>query len=126
MATQFEIDDEKVKNFTANAKDVLRRETIKYANCIIREANYIEDEAIAKGAVNEITGNTVINAVWRHSNAIRTKRRWISKSLSQLSMLVAGSLLDFNGYQNNQLKFILFLIAIITAVSTTVYSHIKE
>ena len=63
MALQVNIDNDKIDNFSSDAKAELVKQLEKYGDNIVKEANLIEEVLREDGASTEITSNIVILAV---------------------------------------------------------------
>lgn len=48
------------------------------------------------------------------------------KTISAFSLLITGFLFDINGYQDNIVNLILFIVVLIVACVSTVLQYIKE
>ena len=101
----------------------------KYGYEIIKEAKLIEDVLREEGANEEITSNIIIQAVRKKRTKSNSKPKLIGiilKSVSALSMFVAGVLIDSSGYQNKMGKFIAFVIIFSIAAVSTVLSYVYD
>lgn len=129
MAVQVNIDDSKIDNFSVGAQTTLKKQIEKYADDIIKEANLIEEALREDGASTEITSNNVLQAVRKNkTNHNRKPNRTllITKVVSSLSLLVTGFLFDSDGYQNNVIKLIAFIVCLIVASVSTVLQFVLE
>lgn len=109
MALQVNIDNDKVDNFSSEAKTELVRQLEKYRDNIIKESNLIEEVVREDGASMEITSNIVIQAVRKNKVSHKKKPNktlLIIKIISALSLLVTGFLFDGNGYKDATTKLI--------------------
>lgn len=127
---QINIDENKVGNFTDQARDTLKEQMGKYADNIIKESNLIEESIREDGANAEITSTIVIQAVRKSKSDIRKKprsRRIIIRVVSSFSTLITGFLFDASGYGHNFTKLIFFIIfLIIASVSTAIQIVLEE
>ena len=129
MAVQVNIDENKINNFSNGARSILKRQIEKYADDIIKEANWIEEVIREDGASTEITSNIILQAVRRSKNNSRKKHNYfqiIIKIVSALSTLITGFLFDSSGYQNNYFKLIAFIIFLVIATISTVLQFVFE
>ena len=129
MAVQVNIDDNKIDNFSDGAQTTLKKQMEKYADDIIKEANWIEEAIREDGANTEITSNIVLQAVRKNkSNPSKKPNRFllITKIISSFSLLITGFLFDSSGYQNNVLKLIAFVVCLIVASVSTVLQFVFE
>lgn len=62
------------------------------------------------------------------SNAPQKKGKGlvVLKVVSAFSLLITGFLFDANGYQDNIVKLVLFIVALIIACVSTVLQFVKE
>ena len=129
MAIQVNITDDKVDNLSVDAQTTLKKQMEKYADDIIKEANLVEEAIREDGASTEITSNIIMQAVRRnrnHSNKRSNKWLLFVKIASALSLLVTGFLFDANGYQNNTIQLVAFIIVFAIACVTTVLQFVFE
>ncbi len=123
------IDNSKVDNFSSEALVTLKKQIEKHMDDIVNEAHLIEDAIREDGASIEITSNMVLQAV-RKNKTIRKKksdkRLLIFKIISSFSLLITGFLFDSEGYQNNVLKLILFIVFLVVACVSTVLQFVLE
>ena len=109
---QINIDENKVDNFTDQARDTLKEQMGKYADNIIKESNLLEESIREDGANAEITSTIVMQAVRKYKSDTRKKpsnNRWIIRVVSTFSTLITGFLFDASGYGHNFMKLIFFL-----------------
>lgn len=129
MEVHIEIEDGQIQSMSEGAQETLKTQLLTYAINIIKEANLIEEGNREDGANQEITSNIVLQAVRKYKNNTPKKR---NKGLiglkiaSAFSLLVTGFLFDENGYQDNIVKMILFIIVLIIACITTILQIVKE
>ncbi len=129
MPIQIKIEDNKVDNFSRGAKDELKKQLEKYGENIIKESNLIEEAIREDGARTEITGSIVIQAVRKSKvpgKKNHNKLLIFIKILSSLSLLVTGFLFDSNGYDQQTVKLIIFIIILIVACVSTVLQFVIE
>lgn len=129
MAIQVNIADEKIDNLTTDAQATLKKQMEKYADDIIKEANLVEEAIREDGASTEITSNIILQAIRRnknHSSKKSNKLLLIFKIVSALSLLITGFLFDANGYQDNTIRLVLFIIVLAIACVTTVLQFVFE
>lgn len=129
MTIRIDIDEDKVDNLSDGARSTFNQQIEKYADDIIKEANLIEEAIRENGANAEITSNIILQAV-RKNKTIYGKKTDIGiiiiKIVSSFSLLITGFLFDSSGYQNNLLKFLLFILFLIIASVSTVLQFINE
>lgn len=128
MALQVNIDDDKIDNFSNDAKLELSNQLKKYGNNIIKESNLIEEVIREDGASKEITSNIVIQAV-RKSKIQHKKHNKVLlflKIASWLFMLITGFLFDIDGYAGATGKLIGFIICLVFASVSTVLQFVYE
>ena len=129
MVLRVEITDEQLENMSEKAKEELVSQLSTYAENIIKEANLIEEGNREDGGNREITSSIVMQAVRKYkSNAPQKKGNGlvVLKVVSAFSLLITGFLFDANGYQDNIVKLILFIITLIIACVATVLQFVKE
>lgn len=130
MAIQVNIDENKVDNFSNDARTTLKKQLEKYADDIIKEANLIEEILTDNGVNIEITSRTILQAA-RKNETYHGKRKKnvglvITKTVSALSLLLTGFLFDSTGYQDSTVRFIAFIISLIIACVSTVLQFVLE
>lgn len=130
MAIQVNIDENKVDNFSNDARTTLKKQLEKYADDIIKEANLIEEILTDDGANIEITSRTILQAA-RKNETYHGKRKKnvglvIIKTVSVFSLLLTGFLFDSTGYQDSTVRFIAFIISLIVACVSTVLQFVLE
>lgn len=123
MAIHVDIEDNKLSNFSNDAKDTLKLQIEKYANDIIKESNLIEEGLREDEASTEITSSFVIQAV-RKNRISRPhnahKHLFKAKVVSFISVFISGALLDFQELQSSMGKLIAFIIFFVIASVSTV------
>lgn len=129
MALQVNISDDKVDNFSNEAKAELEKQIKKYGDNIIKESNFIGEAIREDGASMEITSNIVIQAV--RKNKMQNKKKSnktliIIKIISAFSLLITGFLFDENGYEGAIAKLVFFIIILIVASVSTVLQFVLE
>lgn len=130
MAIQVNIDENKVDNFSNDARTTLKKQLEKYADDIIKEANLIEEILTDDGASIEITSRTILQAARKNETYHGKKKKnvgsVITKTVSALSLLLTGFLFDSTGYQDSTVRFIAFIISLIVACVSTVLQFVLE
>jgi cell division protein FtsB len=129
VAIQINIADDKIDNLSTDAQTTLKKQMEKYADDIIKEANLVEEAIREDGASTEITSNIILLAVRRnrnHSNKKSNKGLLFFKIVSALSLLITGFLFDENGYQDNIIRLVAFIIVFAIACVTTVLQFVFE
>ena len=125
---QVQITDEQMENMSEKAKEELVSQLSTYAERIIKEANLIEEGNREDGANREITSSIVKQAVRKYKSNVPTKKEnglVVLKVFSAFSLLITGFLFDANGYQDNIIKLILFIIALIVASVSTALQFVR-
>ncbi len=129
MAVQIEIADDKISNFSDDARESFKKQVEKYADDLVREANLLEETARENGAAMEITSNIVLQAA-RKNKIIHTKKAnrflLVMKIVSSLSLTATGFLFDSNGFQDNKIGFFAFMAVFTVAAVSTVLQFVKE
>lgn len=126
---QINIDENKVDNFTDQARDTLKEQMGKYADNIIKESNLLEESIREDGANAEITSNIVMQAIRKSKSNKRKKssnRLIIIRIVSTFSTLLTGFLFDASGYEHNFMKQFCFIIFLIIASVSTVVQFVLE
>lgn len=129
VTVQINIDNNQVDNLSESAKNTLKEQTEKHVKDILKEANLIEEVIREDGACQEITSNIILQAVRKNKTSNNKKSNislLIFKIFSALSLLLTGFLFDSDGYQNNQVKLIFFVIVLIVATTSTVMQFVLE
>lgn len=129
MVLQVEINDEQLENMSEKAKEELVYQLSTYAESIIKEANLIEEGNREGGANQEIISSMVVQAVRKYKNKSPRKKEIglvVLKTISAFSLLITGFLFDINGYQDNIVNLILFIVVLIVACVSTVLQYIKS
>lgn len=126
MKINIEIEDKKVINFSASAKNALEQKVTEYANEIVKEANLIEEGLRDDDAQREITSTIISQAVRKSKISVKKKpsaSNVILRVVSALSLATIGFFYDPNGYANNLQKLYLFIAIIIIAAITTLLAQ---
>lgn len=126
MALQVNIDNDKIDNFSKEAKVELEKQLEKYCDNIIKESNLVEEGMREGGASTEITSNIVLQAVRRNKvkhNKKPNKFLLITKIVSAISLLISGFLFDEDG---GTVKLVIFLIVFAIACASTVLQFVLE
>ncbi len=130
MAIEINIDENKIRNLSDGAKDKLKDEIYKYVDNVVKEANLIEETMREDGATTEISSSILLQAVRKNKNYSPNKKKskilimW--KVMSTISVMMTGLLIDSNGYKDNFVKLIFFIIFLIMACCSTVMQFVKE
>ena len=126
---KYNIDDEKLQNFTDEAKIKLIEHSSKHTIDIINEAEKIEESLREYGAISEITGNTIFQAVRSLKSNPAKRFKWITvllKILSELLLFIAGCLFNQENFAQNTAQFYWFCGVFFIAVILTIALHFKE
>lgn len=129
MAITVTVNDTKIDNLTTGAQDTLKTQIEKYAEDIIKEANFLEEVIREDGASTEITSNIILQAVRKNKafkNNKSNKSLLIARIASTLSLLFTGLLFDSTGYQNSKIKLFIFILVLIVACVSTVLQFVFE
>ncbi|MBC73030.1 MAG: hypothetical protein CMH47_12340 [Muricauda sp.] len=123
MNIEFEIPDEKVQNFSGDARTELKNQSSRIAEEIVDEASRIEASRRVPESNSEVTQSNVKEAATQPRMIVARKKSWLSKVIqlvSFISTLIAGSLLDTEKFtQTNHV--IWFIVMSFIAIGTTVY-----
>jgi hypothetical protein len=123
MKIQFDIADEKVQNFSQDAKSELTTQSERIVAEIVDEAGRIEASRRLPETNSEITQSNVREAATQPRMIVARKKDWKSKIIQVIafvSSLVAGSLLDTEKFKETS-HVIWFIIMSFIAVGTFVY-----
>ena len=123
MRIEFDIPDEKVQNFSLDAKAELTRQANRIANEIVDEASRVEASRRLPETNSEVTQSNV-KEVATQPRMILTKKKTIKSKIIQVvafgSTLVAGSLLDTSKFTETN-HVVWFIVMSFLAIGTTVY-----
>lgn len=123
MNIEFEIPDEKVQNFSTDAKTELKNQSCRIAEEIVDEASRIEASRRVPESNSEVTQSNVKEAASQPRMIVAKKKSWLSKIIQIVafaSTLVAGSLLDTTKFTETN-HVIWFIVMSFIAIGTTVY-----
>ncbi|MDV7187966.1 hypothetical protein R3X25_11795 [Lutibacter sp. TH_r2] len=123
MNIEFEIPDEKVQNFSTDAKTELKNQSCRIAEEIVDEASRIEASRRVPESNSEVTQSNVKEAASQPRMVVAKKKSWLSKIIqivAFVSTLVAGSLLDTTKFTETN-HVIWFIVMSFIAIGTTVY-----
>ena len=123
MRVEFDIPDEKVQNFSQEAKTELNRQSTRIAGEIVDEAGRIEASRRLPETNSEVTQSNVKEAATQPRMIVARKKGLKSKIIQIIafsSSLVAGSLLDTDKFTETN-HVIWFIIMSFIAVGTFVY-----
>lgn len=129
MEIKFEIDNNKVQNFTDGAKNRLSLQAQKYTEDVINEAEKVEELLREDGASPEITENIVFQAIRRNRTPIKHRRKWgitVIKILSELLLFISGLLFNQEALSTNIVYFSVFSLVFISALIITIIMHVKD
>lgn len=123
MRIEFDITDEKIQNFSQEAKAELIRQSTRVAEEIVDESGRIEASRRLPETNSEVTQSNVKEAATQPRMIVARKKSWKSKIIQIIafgSSLVAGSLLDTEKFKETN-HVIWFIIMSFVAVGTFVY-----
>lgn len=129
MEVKFQINDNKVQNFTNGAKNRLSIQAQKYAEDIVNEAEKVEELLREDGASPEITENIVFQAIRRNRTPLKHRKRWwivIAKILSELLLFLSGLMFNQDKLSTSITYFSLFSLVFISALIITIIMHVKD
>lgn len=91
MEFKCSVPEEKINDFSDRAKDCIQKETQKYANLLVDEAEREGKNFQIEGASNEVTESAVLQAV---QNYRRTRKRRtgliIFRIISEIGLFISG------------------------------------
>lgn len=123
MRIEFDIPDEKVQNFSLDAKAELTRQANRIANEIVDEASRVESSRRLPETNSEVTQSNV-KEVATQPRMVLSKKKTVKSKIIQLvafgSTLVAGSLLDTSKFTETN-HVVWFIVMSFLAIGTTVY-----
>lgn len=123
MNIEFEIPDEKVQNFSGDARAELKNQSSRIAEEIVDEASRIEASRRVPESNSEVTQSNVKEAATQPRMIVARKKSWLSKVIQVvafISTLIAGSLLDTTKFTETN-HVIWFIVMSFIAIGTTVY-----
>lgn len=123
MRIEFEIPDEKVQNFSQEAKTELNKQSNRLAVEIVDEAGRIEASRRLPETNSEVTQSNVKEAATQPRMFVAKKSSRKSKIIQIVafaSTLVAGSLLDTEKFKETN-HVVWFIVTSFAAIGTTVY-----
>jgi 2-keto-4-pentenoate hydratase len=123
MKLEIDIPDEKVQNFSQDAKTELKKQSNRIAIEISDEASRIEEGRRLPETNSEITQSNVREAATQPRMVVVRKKSLVSKiiqALAFISTLIAGNLLDTAKFTETN-HVIWFIIVLFVAIGTTVY-----
>lgn len=129
MEVKFDIDDNKVQNFTDGAKNRLSLQAKKYAEDIVSESEKVEELLREDGASPEITENIVFQAIRRNRNPLKHRKKWwmvVIKVLSELLLFISGLMFNQEKLSTNIIYFGFFSLIFISALIITIIMHVKD
>ena len=126
-----ELEEDSLSSLTEGARNKLSEQTKSFAKELLHEAIRIEEGEREEGANCEITSSIVMQAgiVKKYRNySEKNTPMWLKivKILSPISFSITGFLFDLNGFENNMLKLIGFIIAFAIACVSTAVVYMKE
>ena len=130
MEIKFEIDNNKVQNFTDGAKNRLSLQAQKYTEDVINEAEKVEELLKRRWCV---TRNNRKYCIFKQFVEIRTpikhRRKWgitVIKILSELLLFISGLLFNQEALSTNIVYFSVFSLVFISALIITIIMHVKD
>lgn len=127
MEIKYEIPDDKVCNFTDDAKNRLQAQSYKYTLEIITESEKIEEFFRENGASTEITDNIVHQAVRRNRTEPKKNKKLIFLRIgAEILIFISGLMFIPEKFiSNNSLNIgysVAFLLVTLFALGTTMAS----
>lgn len=129
MEIKYYIDDNKLQNFTNEAKSKLIEQSREHTIDIIKEAENVEESLREYGATSEITGNIIFQAVRTLRRHPTKKFKWVTnilKIFSELLLFFAGCLFDQENFAKNTTQFYWFFAVFFIAAILTIALHFQE
>lgn len=123
MKLEIDIPDEKVQNFSQEAKTELKKQSNRIAVEITDEASRIEEGRRLPETNSEITQSNVREAATQPRMIVARKKSLTSKiiqAVAFISTLIAGNLLDTSKFTETNHVFC-FIVVLFVAIGTTVY-----
>lgn len=123
MNIEINISNEKIVNFSENAKTELTKQTNRIVNEIIDEASRIEATRRISGTNSEVTQSNVKEVAIQPHLYFRHKNTWGVKIIQITAFIttsIAGALFDIDKFKSES-HVIWFIILSLIAISTTVY-----
>lgn len=123
MKIEFDLPDEKVQNFSQDAKTELKNQSTRIAGEIVDEASRIEASRRLPETNSEVTQSNVKEAATQPRMIVARKKSLKSKTIQIIafgSSMVAGSLLDTEKFKETN-HVIWFIVTLFIAVGTFVY-----
>lgn len=123
MKLEIDIPDEKVQNFSKEAKAELIEQSNRIAKEIANEACLIEEGRRQPSTHSEITQSDVRVAAKQPRMIVSRRRVIIHKivqAVSFISTLIAGNLLDTSKFTETN-HVIWFIVILFVAIGTTIY-----
>ena len=123
MKLEIDIPDEKVQNFSQEAKTELKKQSSRIAIEITDEASRIEEGRRLPETNSEITQSNVREAATQPRMIVARRKSLTSKiiqAVAFISTLIAGNLLDTSKFTETNHVF-LFIVVLFIAIWTTVY-----
>lgn len=129
MEVKFDIDDNKVQNFTDGAKNRLSLQAKKYAEDIVSESEKVEELLREDGALPEITENIVFQAIRRNRTPLKHRKKWwmiVIKILSELLLFISGLMFNQEKLSTSITYFGFFSLIFTSALIITIIMHVKD
>ncbi|MDB5202795.1 MAG: hypothetical protein JWQ27_2204 [Ferruginibacter sp.] len=123
MRIEFDIPEEKVQNFSQDARNELNKQASKIADEIVDEAGRIEASRRLPETNSEVTQSNVKEAATQPRMIVARRKSWKSRIIQIIafgSSLVAGSLLDTDKFKETN-HVVWFIVMSFLAVGTFVY-----
>ena len=124
MKIEIEILDEKVQNFSQEAKTELQRQSNRVAEEIVDEAGRIEASRRLPETKSEVTQSNVKEAATQPRMIVAKKKSWWTKIIQLvafISTLFLGSLLDTEKFNTGGNHVFWFIVTSFVAIGTTIY-----
>lgn len=123
MKIEFDILDDKVQNFSSDAKTELSDQAKRLTEDVVDEASRIENQRRMPDTKSEVTQSHVNEAASHPRRFFRPRKSLLSKIIQLvafISTMVAGSMLDPDKFKETS-HVIWFIVALFLAIGSTVY-----
>jgi hypothetical protein len=123
MRIEIDIADEKVQNFSQDAKTEVKKQSTRIIEEIVDEAGRVEASRRLPDTNSEVTQSIVKEAATQPRMIVARKKSWKFKIIQIAafgSTLVAGSLLDTEKFKETS-HVVWFIVMSFVAIGTTVY-----
>ena len=128
MQIKFDINDNKVNNFTEGAIKRIKKEAEKYTNEVIKESKTFTKSIKEYGTATEITEDIVVLSIRRSRHVVKRKNKFFTiciKLSVDLLLLLCAYFLNFEKFKSTTYLSRYFILLIVT-VAATLYKYWKE